>query len=414
MEIQRHQRPDHLELSIEGRLDGYWAQHLSTSVADVMREGTHAVRLNLSRTSYISSAGVGVLVEMYKNFSAINGSFRVIEPSRQVLQILEMVGLAGMLFGTAAAPAVPIAVRRKEAGGVIYEIHDQAPGSQLSCRLMGDPGRLASADFAAADCRVLPLSESRLALGLGAFGDDFDHCRDRFGEFLALSGAGAFQPTDGTNFPDYMVGSGNFVPRLSTLYGLCCDGPFSHLVRFETAAGSDAVTLSALVANCMDIANAESAAVVILAESAGLVGAALKRSPIAPLSQDASLFAYPDVRRWLSFSPERSHSRALALIGGVASLAPPAELRPFVRPLARSSGIAGHFHAAAFGYRPLKKGELDLKTAVRGLFDGGGLEGVLHLLADHRDIAGAGESEFLRGACWVGPIGQFRSGDQNS
>lgn len=45
-------------------------------------------------------------------------------------------------------------------------------------------------------------------LGLGAFGDDFEHCSDRFGEFLAISGTGAFQPTDGTNFPDYLIARG--------------------------------------------------------------------------------------------------------------------------------------------------------------------------------------------------------------
>jgi len=47
---------------------------------------------------------------------------------------------------------------------------------------------------------------------------------------------------------------------------------------------------------------------------------------------------------------------------------------------------------------------IDLKTSVRGLFEGGGLQGVLHLLKDDREFAGAGESEFLRGACWVAPI----------
>jgi anti-anti-sigma factor len=413
MEIHRHPRTDHLEIAVEGRLDGYWAQHLSSSVAEVMREGTHAVRLNLCGTSYISSAGVGVLVQMYKDFTAVNGSFTVVEPSKQVRQILEMVGLAGMLLGggTVTAPSAgATAVRAREpqylnSGGLAFQIHDDVVGGEMSCQLLGDPGRLASAGFGPEDCQSLPLFASRMALGLGAFGDNFEHCRDRFGEFLAISGAGAFQPTDGTNFPDYMVGTGNFVPRLSALYGLSCEGTFSKLVRFE---GNDPASLSAVVAQCLEIAGSDSAAIVILAESAGLVGAALKRSPTAT----GQVFAYPDVRRWLSFSPERSHSHALALIGGVASKAPSADLARFVRPLGR--GVSGHFHAAAFGYRPLKKGALDLQTATCGLFDAGGLQAVLHLLADDRESGGAGESEFLRGACWVGPIREFRNGGAKS
>ena len=47
-----------------------------------------------------------------------------------------------------------------------------------------------------------------------------------------------------------------------------------------------------------------------------------------------------------------------------------------------------------------------MRTAVRGVFDAGGLQAVLHLLADDRAAAGAAESELLRGACWVGPIRQ--------
>ena len=79
-------------------------------------------------------------------------------------------------------------------------------------------------------------------------------------------------------------------------------------------------------------------------------------------------------------------------------------LAPWLRPLASHGHLAGHFHAAAFSYRPLQRGELDLKTTVGTLFDAETLQGVLHLLNDDRPIAGAGESEFVRGACWVSPI----------
>ena len=107
------------------------------------------------------------------------------------------------------------------------------------------------------------------------------------------------------------------------------------------------------------------------------MGAALKRSPAQ--SAQAALFAYPEVRQWLSFSPERCHPRALALIGGVASANSPPDLRPFLRPLSKTSATLGHLHAAVFSYRPLQKGRLELKTAVKNLFDAGGLQGVLHL-----------------------------------
>ena len=62
----------------------------------------------------------------------------------------------------------------------------------------------------------------------------------------------------------------------------------------------------------------------------------------------------------------------------------------------------GHFHAAAFSYRPLQKGSIDLKTTVTTLFETETLQGVLHLLTDDRVAAGLQQSEFVRGACWIG------------
>jgi hypothetical protein len=204
-----------------------------------------------------------------------------------------------------------------------------------------------------------------------------------------------------------MLGSGTFVPRLATLYGLYCEGDFSKLVRFES---NDRVALSTIVEMCLEVAGTRTAGVVILAESAGLMGATLKRSPAAG-STGERVFGFPGIRQWLSFSAERCFAHSLALIAGVVSAEPTEELRPFVRPLTKNSKLAGHFHAAAFGYRPLQKGKIEMKSTVRGLFEAGGLQGVLHLLADEREVTGAGESELLRGACWVGTVSEVRRGE---
>jgi len=92
---------------------------------------------------------------------------------------------------------------------------------------------------------------------------------------------------------------------------------------------------------------------------------------------------------------------------------PGSALDPLLRPLAtagaRAPGvdappILAHVHAAAFPYRPLRKGRIELAPAVADLFEGQALQGMLHLLADSREFNGAGESEFFRGALWVAPV----------
>jgi len=399
MEVVRRQQAGFMELMVEGRLDGYWAQHLSEKIDDVVREGTHCIRLNLSGVSYISSAGIRVLLQAHQQLAAVNGWVAVCDPSPQVRQVIEMAGLSTLLSAEPppAAEAPARGPERRQDGGISYEIYDEDAGS-LVCRVFGEPQKLAAAAFTSQDCRAVSIGPCGFGLGVGAFGDDFEGCRNRFGEFVAIAGAAACQPADGTNYPDYMIAADGFRTQLAALYGFECEGRFGRLIRFETTEGP--VGLSRLVEACAPEREAWGAGRV--AEAAGLMGAALKKSP----AQDAAgfTFAHPEIRGWLSFSPQRSFARSAVMAAGIGARDPAPPVRPLLRPLRKNSEMQAHFHAAAFGYRPLKKGRIEMSSTVRTLFEGGGLCGVLHLLADDRDIAGGGESEFIRGAIWIAPI----------
>jgi len=147
----------------------------------------------------------------------------------------------------------------------------------------------------------------------------------------------------------------------------------------------------------------------MIGESAGLVGAALRRSPVAANAR-ADVFAFPGVREWLSFTTEPAHTKSVVLLAGIAVQGDGEKLRSWVRPLGSRAGarpaISGHLHAAAFSYRPVPKGRIELKESVRALFEGQSLDGILHLLTDDRGGT-ARESEFVRGACWIAPIVKF-------
>jgi hypothetical protein len=308
---------------------------------------------------------------------------------------------------TAAPAAVPEAGRRIEKQDAVYEVFEVAAGASLRCQLLGDPGLLEGCRFDAAHSRTARFPASTLAVGLGAFGHDFEECRSRFGEFLALGGAAAYQPTDGSNVADYLVAEGSFVPELQVLYAAVCEGSFSHLLRFEARAETGALRLSSLAQTALEITGGKAAGLAMVAESAGLLGAALRQSPARGSSAEGAPFRHPEIRQWLSFSPERAHTHSLAAVAGLATSSPEGPLAALVRPLGNGAGVAGHFHAAAFSYRPLQKGRLEMAAAVQSLFQAETLHGVLHLLADEREAAGAVESEFVRGACWVAPLSQI-------
>ncbi len=407
MEITEQHLGEVLELRVKGRLDSYWADPLARRLEEVIREGAHHIRLNLTEVAYLSSAGIRVLVKFYRQLQGIQGSFAVSNPSEPVKTVLDLAGLATLLIsGTAppvAAPATQTQTRQIEREHAIFEVFAHTQGATLTCQAIGDPELLLGCRFDEQHAQTVRFPDTTFAVGLGALGNNFADCRNRFGEFLAVAGAAAYLPTDGTNVPDYLVATGTFVPTIEVLYCLACDGQFAHLTRFETKKEASSVPLVELVETCLEIAGTEMAGIVIAAESAGLMGAALRRSPALQASETAP-FTHPQIREWLSFTAERAYARSLTLVAGVASRAPHPTLAPLVRPLGKGPWPAGHFHAAAFSYRPLQKGTLEVKTTVTTLFEAETLQGVLHLLNDDREIAGAGQSEFIRGACWIGPI----------
>jgi anti-anti-sigma factor len=403
MEITKQRVGDVLELQIQGRLDGYWADHLAQSLEDIVRDGARNLRLNLSGVSYLSSAGIRVLVRAHKQLSAIQGSFSVSEPSDAVRSILQLTGLMDLLV-PAIAPGLQASSDSQilEKEHIRFEVINLTPEARLSCQVIGDPAQLLGDRFEEQSCRRVTFSNSSFGLGLGAFGSSFADCAGRFGEFLAVCGAVTYLPADGTNVPDYMLAAGNFIPQIELLYGILCEGDFQRVVHFERKDASSAAKLSEIVEGCLEIAKAEALGIVMISESAGLIGTALRRSP-ALRDSETAIFAFPQVRDWLSFTAEPVHTRALTLVVGVAARKAPAWLMPLLRPLGLSA-FAAHFHAAAFSYRPVKKRELDLKTTTANLFEVEAPQALLHLLNDNREITGAGESQFSRGTCWIGPI----------
>src|SRR5436190_14973881 len=430
MQITRQLRGETVELKIEGRIDGYWADHLAAAVDQEIRQGSHHIQLDLSQVAFLSSAGIGTLVRLYKDLKSIQGSFAVSNCSRIVLKVLELSKLVDLLVAKDApeslstrevsesskieAPA-PRSIKQVERSEAMYEVYPLAPESKLECRQLGDATPLERCGFGQEHCRTMQFSDSAFAIGLGALGEHFEECRGRFGEFIAAGGAVAYLPTDGTNVPDFLVAGGTNLPEVQVCYGIACHGtnpqPFSSLIRFEAKKSSEPVALSLLLESCLELSNAQQIGIVMIAESAGLIGAALRRSPVLAASEP-NAFNFPRIRDWLSFTAERAYAKSVVLLAGIAVRGSAEALAPVIRPFSNASSsefaVAGHFHAAAFSYRPVQRGQIDLRTSIKALFEGQVLEGILHLLSDDRALSGGGQSELVRGACWLSPISKIK------
>jgi len=406
VEISHTRAEGHTRVVATGRLDGTWSDHLAKALDELVRAGHDQLVLDMSGIVFVSSLGLRCLLTAYKRLKAVGGSFIVEHPTEAVREVLEMAGMAGMLLAAApaakaaaaSAPAVEIFTRANVRG----ELHRQ--GTQgMRARAYGNPSLLANAAFAAANNSTLEVKPDLVALGLGAFGDHYEECQERYGEFLAVAGAAAYQPGDGSRTCDTLVTEGSYVPQMQSLYGLACTGTFTQLARFEPVEGAEQVSMGALAELVLELAGADLACLVIAGESAGLAGASLRRSPT---DTTGSPLGFPEVRQWLSFTTEKAHVRASAVVCGVVAKSGtvPAALAPFLRPLGAGSSVEGHLHAAAFRFRALPRGNLTVTTALRPWFEHDTVQDVLHLLADDRDADATLESAFTRGALWVAPL----------
>jgi hypothetical protein len=226
--------------------------------------------------------GIRALLKVHQQLKGINGALLVSNPLKPVKRMLEMMHLGKLLISEFVDP-VPAGRSRK---GSSYRSQDSTLRNirlraQRAARMRR--GGLIPLCFRAAysgtsHSRTMTFPKSARA-SAWRVRPSLEDCEQRFGEFLSVAGAAAYQPTDGSNVPDYLIAEGSFVPELQVLYALVCKGHFASLARFEANSEPGAVPLSDLAEAALEISGAATVGIAMIAESAGLIGAALRQAP---------------------------------------------------------------------------------------------------------------------------------------
>jgi anti-anti-sigma factor len=351
---------------LTGRLDGEWSRHLADTLDELLRDGLRSVILDMAQVDYISTPGVQVLGQRYRDFSLLRGELRVSAPSPVVLQALTAANLVDQLLllpgdervaGGAGRPSAFMARAASEFTGDAwhvpaatgpagqYEISRRHLAGELACRIVGRSDGF-GAGHRPEECRTIAFTPGAFGLGIGAIGDSLEETRPRFGELIGVAGTVAYLPTDGALVPDYLSATAHTTPAAVLGSGLVLDGTFGNLIRFRTQPGANTVPLAELAGVALATSSEPVAGMVVAAEATELVTTALRRSPATvekPGTLDASA-----MREWLAFSPERTQARRAVVIAGVVAREPPPALAGFLRPLGSASGLDGHFNAMVF------------------------------------------------------------------
>lgn len=420
MQITQEQRDDLLVLKVAGRVDSYRANQLRETLEEVVSLGADQLRLDLTEVEFLSSAGVKTLMQTYRQVKGLRGSFGIWTPSPSATQTLDLMGtryLLEMEENEALRPShdpanpqepssdslrhePPKPERTLLTGKSRFDVFPVTHGTALKASLFGKPEQLAIAGYSENDCWQVSYPHHVFGLGVGAFGTGFEDDRERFGEYLGVAGAIAALPTDGHNTPDYLLSLRAGAPEILSAYALTCEGIPPLLLRLESAP-DEPTSLTTLLEVGLEASHSNRIGFVAILETAGVVGAALRLSPATGHGVPLKV---PAVRDWITFTTEPIWNKNIALLAGVVVRGQNREFASVLRPFGSDPSLFAHIHAAIFSYHPLAKGVMDMKAGIANLFENHDLLDVLHLLKDDRPIQGAGESEFTRGAIWVGGL----------
>jgi anti-anti-sigma factor len=78
---------------IKGRIDSYTAPNLSETLSDLTNHNKYRIILDMSDVSYVSSAGLRVLIDLQKTCKKINGGqVLLVNIPQRVYETLELAG----------------------------------------------------------------------------------------------------------------------------------------------------------------------------------------------------------------------------------------------------------------------------------------------------------------------------------
>src|SRR5262245_17567008 len=98
LEVSKRLLGEQVHVQIKGRLDSSWADQLAAALNEIVRSDYHDVLLDMAEVTYMSSAGISVLILCHKQLQGIRGSLVIVRYSEVVEHILATAGLKKLLL----------------------------------------------------------------------------------------------------------------------------------------------------------------------------------------------------------------------------------------------------------------------------------------------------------------------------
>ncbi len=378
--------PTHHTITLKGRLDALTAPGIQELFTRVIFEGGRTLVVDLSGVHYVSSAGLRTFIATQKDLQKVGGELVLAGLSAQVHDVFQVSGfdqLFRMVPDIAAASdlcgkTVSAKGRLFQAKGISGEVLEaDAPAGSLF--IIGSADKLESASYTETD--VVPVSPSgiRLGCGLAALGDGFDEYGALFGEALIIDSNFFYYPALRHASVDFLLAAHtNALTTYKFLHGFGIMGDYRRRLSFKYDSGGG--PLQDLLDALLSISDANLLGVSLLAESRGVLGMNLKKSPLA--GSPESIFSgrlFPD---WFDFPVDAAHPGSVIAAAGLLARNPE-NLPPAIQSLFSGSAFF-HLHAAILEKAPIGTAACDLEAELARVVSELRVLKVQHLLGRSR------------------------------
>ena len=356
----------HHMITLKGRLDALAAPEILELFARVIFEGGRTLVVDLSAVHYVSSAGLRAFIATQKDLQKVGGELVLAGLSAQVQDVFQISGF-NQLFRIIpdAATASELVERTACARGRLFQTQGisgeifeaRVPVGSLS--IIGSADKLDSASYAETD--VVPVSPAgiRLGCGLAALGDGFDEYGTLFGEALIIDSNFFYYPAVRHASVDFLLAAHTDArTNYKFLHGFSVTGDYRHQLSFKCdSAGGE---LQDLLKTLLSLSDANLLGVSLLAESRGILGMNLKKSPLCGSRE--SIFSGRLLPEWFDFPVDATHTGSVIAAAGLVARNPE-NLPPAIRSLFSGSAFF-HLHAAIFEKAPIGTAACTLETEL--------------------------------------------------
>jgi anti-anti-sigma factor len=340
-------------LEIQGRIDGLTAPVVKQSVDQAAIDGRRNLILDFSQVSYMSSAGLRVILQSHKELNKIGGKLTLVAIPSAIMDVFNVSGMAGFLQIYDEYKSLPSIQKPTwesfesteiNLDGISFELR-KVSAHYGKFFAFGSEEKLLNSSYGPSDPVVLKPAGIAFGLGLAALGEDYSDYKSFFGETVVIGHHCFSYPSVNRSVVDYSYFSQDAQHSLNFLYGFGINGEFARILRFDES--QKPISIEVLIEAVKKIAETPAFGVVILGMSGGIYGMHLKKSPILENQpENGNILDTGHFPNWMNFSLESEEINKTIIAFGIVVRSNGIRDTGLAKVLPENGGM--HLHAAVF------------------------------------------------------------------